>query len=305
MLKFSYSFVNESSFYGNYHNSVISTFEIYSPLDTHYKLKELSEEDQNEIMNAVLEIYPPKAEDVEITSIKFYLDMEIDTSSQKKQPDSRKQLSSVSNESCDIFVSHSHQDYDQVKLLVDALKGYGFSVFLAHRDIRPSAEWEEEILRTLNGATVFVAYITPEFKASNWCDQETGIAVSKDQKIIPIIVSSRLVPYGFVGKYQGIRLPVEEKYARNHINSVADKLSVSVMETLFNDIRTKDMAKNRIFNQIKHITSYHQTDLMFSVLEKVGPFTDDENKIILNAYDTNRQISDASSADHLVSRIRT
>jgi hypothetical protein len=304
LLRFSYSSINKSSSFGNYYYSVISTFEIYSPLDTHFKLKELTEEDQKEILNAVLEVYPPKDGAVEITTVQFYLDTEIDPAQKRIKPNSEKPPSSINNESYDIFISHSHQDYDQVKELVDTLKQYGFSVFLAHRDIRPSADWEEELLKALFSAAVFIAFITPEFKSSDWCDQETGIAISRGQKIIPIIASSKLDPYGFVRKYQGMRLPIPEAYVSHHIKSVSEKLSISIVETLYNDKGTKDMVKSRIFNTIKQITSYHQTDLIFSVLEKIGPFTDDENKIILEAYDANDQISGAGSADFTISKIR-
>ncbi len=303
LLKGSHSRIYQSSTYGNYPFSILSVFEIYSPLWAYDELKNISNEDKNKILSVVLEIYPPKPESIEINDVKFYLDMDIESNSTGKQSNGINTPSQQNQEIYDIFVSHSHEDYDQVKDFVDKLKEYGFSVFLAHRDIRPTTEWQNEILRVVNSTKVFITYITQSFKESDWCDQETGIAVAKGEKIIPINTPPHL-PYGFIGKYQGIRLPNSEERNPMHIDTIGDKLSVSIVEALYEDPQTKDITKHKIFNQLKQIRSYHQTDLIFSVLEKVDLFSDEEKTAILNAYDTNNQISGAGSADSLVNRIR-
>lgn len=75
LLRHSTSQINESSTYGHYLFSTLSTFEIYSPLETHEKLKKISEEDKKEILNAVLEIYPPKEYSPEVVNIEFYVNV--------------------------------------------------------------------------------------------------------------------------------------------------------------------------------------------------------------------------------------
>jgi hypothetical protein len=75
LLRHSTSRINKSSTYGSHLFSTLSTFEIYSPLEFHEKLKELSKEDKKEILNAVLKIYPPKECSPEIVDLTFYVDV--------------------------------------------------------------------------------------------------------------------------------------------------------------------------------------------------------------------------------------
>lgn len=77
-LQYSTSRIDESSTYGNYLFSTLSTFEIYSPIKNHERLSNLSKDDQKAILDAVLEIYPPKAYSLEITNIQFYVDMDLE-----------------------------------------------------------------------------------------------------------------------------------------------------------------------------------------------------------------------------------
>jgi hypothetical protein len=81
LLKHSISDVVVSSTYGNYLYSLLSTFDIYSPIEQNDKLKALDKEDRGAILDAVLEIYPPKERSPEITNIHFYVgkDLEIES----------------------------------------------------------------------------------------------------------------------------------------------------------------------------------------------------------------------------------
>ncbi len=78
LLQYSISSIDESSTYGSYLFSTLGTFEIYSPIENHEQLKKLSEDDKKAILDAVLEIYPPKEYSIEITDLQFYLDMDLE-----------------------------------------------------------------------------------------------------------------------------------------------------------------------------------------------------------------------------------
>lgn len=56
---------------------------------------------------------------------------------------------------------------------------YQIPVFLAHEDINISIEWRNAILNELINANVFIAILDKNFRFSDWCSQELGIAVSK------------------------------------------------------------------------------------------------------------------------------
>lgn len=78
LLKNSRSNVRESSTYGSMWYSVISYFEIYSPIKSNEKLIVLSEEDKLELLKAILLIYPIKESEPEIVEIEFYPDFDLE-----------------------------------------------------------------------------------------------------------------------------------------------------------------------------------------------------------------------------------
>ena len=65
-----------SSTYGSLLFSMITTAEIYAPISDYDHLKDLSKEDNDRILEAILEIWPPRAHDMEITGVTYRLDPE-------------------------------------------------------------------------------------------------------------------------------------------------------------------------------------------------------------------------------------
>lgn len=102
-----------------------------------------------------------------------------------------------------LFLSHLSSFKKQTSNLQSALTQYGVSSFVAHEDIEPSREWQNEIEAALQTMDAIVPLLMPGFKESNWCDQELGFAVAKNVLVVP--VRKGLDPYGFIGKYQGIQ----------------------------------------------------------------------------------------------------
>jgi len=76
LLKQSRSYVNQSMSYGRGYNTFISSFEIYSPYDNYEKLKKLNQNDVDDILKAVIEIYPVEDNSYDIRDIVFKLDTE-------------------------------------------------------------------------------------------------------------------------------------------------------------------------------------------------------------------------------------
>jgi len=75
--------------------------------------------------------------------------------------------------------------------------------FVAHEDIEPTAEWQEEIEIALSTMDAFLVMLTPGFCESKWTDQEVGFAVGRRIPVVPIKL--KLNPYGFIGKYQALQ----------------------------------------------------------------------------------------------------
>jgi hypothetical protein len=74
------------------------------------------------------------------------------------------------------FLSYSHNDRQLAGSTKGALDYYGFECSLAHEDLLPSQEWQDEILGKLISCEVFFPLLTQNSRSSMWTDQETEIA---------------------------------------------------------------------------------------------------------------------------------
>jgi hypothetical protein len=102
-----------------------------------------------------------------------------------------------------LFISHLSTFRKTIGHLKKELEKYGISSFVAHEDIEPTKEWQDEIEKGLFSMDAMCAVLMPGFKESNWTDQEIGVAIGRGVLIIP--VRRELDPYGFIGKYQGLQ----------------------------------------------------------------------------------------------------
>lgn len=101
-----------------------------------------------------------------------------------------------------VFLSHKIEVKKETAALKAALSSFGAACFVAHEDIHPTAEWQNEIENALASMDAFVALLTKGFHHSQWTDQEVGFAIAR--KVPMIAVKLGLDPYGFIGKFQAL-----------------------------------------------------------------------------------------------------
>jgi hypothetical protein len=109
-----------------------------------------------------------------------------------------------------VFLSHKSEVKKETTELKKQLRLYGISSFVAHVDIRPTKEWQDEIENALASMDGFVALMTDKFHDSEWTDQEVGFAIARGIPIIAIRLG--MDPYGFIGKFQAITSPWEKAH---------------------------------------------------------------------------------------------
>jgi hypothetical protein len=102
-----------------------------------------------------------------------------------------------------LFLSHVSNFKEKTAQLQSALKLFGISAFVAHEDIEPTKEWQDEIERALFSMHALAAVLTPGFHESRWTDQEVGVALGRN--LLVISVRRGLDPYGLIGKSQGLQ----------------------------------------------------------------------------------------------------
>ncbi len=101
-----------------------------------------------------------------------------------------------------IFLSHKAQYKVETAKIQEELATYGISSFVAHNDIEPTREWQDEIENALHTMDVLVALMTEGFQESNWTDQEIGFALGRKKQVIAVRMGTD--PYGFIGRYQAV-----------------------------------------------------------------------------------------------------
>lgn len=78
-----------------------------------------------------------------------------------------------------LFLSHLSSFKRTAGGLQRSLRRFGISAFVAHVDIEPTREWQDEIEAALYSMDALAAILMPGFKDSDWTDQELGVAIGR------------------------------------------------------------------------------------------------------------------------------
>jgi hypothetical protein len=126
-----------------------------------------------------------------------------------------------------LFLSHLSSFKATTAKLRISLRKFAISGFVAHEDIEPTKEWQDEIEAALFSMDALVALVTPKFKESEWADQEIGIAIGRGSLVIPVMREA--VPHGFIGKFQAV----------NGKGKSILQVATEIFETLLNSGQTR------------------------------------------------------------------
>ncbi len=66
--------LDESNQYGSYLFSTLTTARIHAPIDDYHRLRALPSSAKDEVLNTLLEIYPPRDHSIELTGVEFVVD---------------------------------------------------------------------------------------------------------------------------------------------------------------------------------------------------------------------------------------
>ena len=107
-----------------------------------------------------------------------------------------------------VFLSHKASVKETATTLKEGLRVFGVSAFVAHKDITPTKQWQDEIEAALASMDAFVAFMSKTFHDSNWTDQEVGYALCRGVPIIALRDGTD--PYGFIGRFQALSCELPE-----------------------------------------------------------------------------------------------
>jgi hypothetical protein len=180
-----------------------------------------------------------------------------------------------------LFLSHVSLHKVKVSQLKVALFDRGIRAFVAHEDIEPSLEWQDEISLALRSMHALAALITADFHASNWTDQEIGWALGRGIPVIPVQLD--VVPYGFIGKIQAIPASFDD----------IDSLASNISQVLLRNSQTHMHMRHAIIEAFEKSSSFYASQALRRVILTVNDFTDDEKDRLRAACRNNNQVSRA------------
>lgn len=99
-----------------------------------------------------------------------------------------------------LFLSHSSFQKSDVLRLETLLSHYHADAFVAHKDIKPSLQWQREIELALASCHAIAFLTTEDSQQSVWCNQEIGWGLGRG--LIVQSVRFDCDPRGFAGNQQ-------------------------------------------------------------------------------------------------------
>lgn len=174
-------------------------------------------------------------------------------------------------ESFKLFLSHISAHKVEAAKLKDRLHLFGVSCFVAHEDIEPLKEWQNEIELALASMDGLAALLTPGFHESKWTDQEIGFALAKGVPIIPVRLGTD--PYGFMGKSQALSTDWKEA-------------PLGIAKLLIRH----DRMLEAFIRALRHVSSYDIGNYVGGLLEWIERLTVAQADRIIAAYNANDQL---------------
>ncbi len=177
-----------------------------------------------------------------------------------------------------VFLSHISAHKVFASEVQATLSGFGISAFVAHEDIEPDAEWQDEIEKALRTCDALIALLNPEFNLSNWTDQEVGYALGRG---IPVFsVRLGMDPYGLFGRKQAF--------------NGNGKDALQVAEELFDAYRihpkTSDKMADAIVDKFIVSNSFAEAKVNCRLVEELTIWKPDYEKRLRGAVESNGQI---------------
>lgn len=180
-----------------------------------------------------------------------------------------------------LFLSHVSKHKRAISKLRAQLGLRGIAAFVAHEDIEPSREWQQEIELALRSMHALAAVLTPDFHDSKWTDQEIGWALGRGVAAIPVRLG--LDPYGLVGKFQGVRGTLDQPEA----------LAVSIAKILLKNSQTHGEMRRSLVASFRTADSHIMAQALRKILVTVTDFTEDEKTSLRNACTENKNVAEA------------
>lgn len=190
-----------------------------------------------------------------------------------------------------LFLSHKAEYKTKATELKSALELFGISCFVAHEDIEPTLEWQNEIETALFSMDALVALMTENFSDSKWTDQEIGVAIGRGVLVLPVRLGKN--PYGFIGKYQAFQ------GERKKSSSIAKQ----IFELLLSNSSTKKRMTRALVQRFANAECFDQANTLVRYIEEIQQLPEDMIEVLEDAPNNNSQVRGANAVKRDLPRI--
>lgn len=177
-----------------------------------------------------------------------------------------------------VFLSHLSIHKLFASELQTALARLGISAFVAHEDIEPDAEWQDEIEKALRTCDALVALLHPDFNKSTWTDQEVGYALGRGVPVFSVRLG--VSPYGLFGR----------KQAFNGNGKTAQEIARELFDAYRAHAKTAEMMADVVVEQFVNSGSFAEAKTNCDLVEGITTWKPDYKKRLREAVEVNGQI---------------
>ncbi len=184
-----------------------------------------------------------------------------------------------------LFGSHLAKHKKVISEVGDSLSLLGVRLFIAHESIRPTADFQQEIRKSLNEVHGGLIFFHDGFGASPWCDQEVGWLIGRDVPYFTLKYGKK-PPHGFVAKDQA--LSVTER-------TTHEKVIKEIVEWVTYDPDLKPRFIDSLLISLSRSNLFSTTDSLWRHLRLQQGLTQKQIDFLLSATQDNYQIHGAAS----------
>lgn len=181
-----------------------------------------------------------------------------------------------------LFISHKSENKLFAKEISKELGRHGFASFVAHDDIKPSMKWLSAIEFALGTMDGLLALLTPNFRVSEWTDQEIGFAVCRQVPLISVRLG--MDPYGFMGENQAVLEGGKEP----------GDLAKEIAETFFrikNPNVDGELRINAYLWRLRRAGSFATANSLFEILSEFENLSAEHERRLVDIFNTNSQVN--------------
>ncbi|MEI9968743.1 MAG: toll/interleukin-1 receptor domain-containing protein [Terracidiphilus sp.] len=177
-----------------------------------------------------------------------------------------------------LFISHLAAHKKWAGDLQEALLPYGISGFVAHSDIEPTTEWQNQIETALLTCDALVALLHEKFHESEWTDQEVGFAMGRGVPVYSVQFGE--APYGFIGRFQAFSGSKTDPTGLAH----------QIFKAYYKNKQTKKAMSEVLVRLFEQSGSFMEAKARIAYLEELDVWEPSFAKRILSAAEANSQI---------------